>query len=47
LLLGLEEEVWKMTGLTAHILGFSDRGKVAEGQAADLVVFDPLRVLRR
>ena len=33
-----------MTGLTAHILGFSDRGKVAEGYAADLVVFDPLRV---
>lgn len=42
--IGLEEAVRKMTGLTAHILGFSDRGKVAEGYAADLVVFDPLRV---
>ncbi|MCP5287168.1 MAG: D-aminoacylase [Burkholderiaceae bacterium] len=36
----LETAVWKMTGLTARNFGLSDRGTVAVGQAADLVVFD-------
>ena len=36
----LETAVWKMTGLTARNFGLADRGTVAVGQAADLVVFD-------
>ena len=37
----LEEAVRRMTSLAAHRLGLYDRGIVAPGMAADLVVFDP------
>ncbi|GMV45229.1 MAG: N-acyl-D-amino-acid deacylase [Pseudomonadota bacterium] len=36
----LETAVWKMTGLTARNFGLTGRGTLAEGQHADLVVFD-------
>lgn len=36
----LETAVWKMTGLTASNFGLAGRGVLAEGAAADVVVFD-------
>ena len=40
----LETAVWKMTGLTAGHFGLADRGRIAEGFAADLTLFDAERV---
>ena len=45
--MALQEIVRKMTGYPASLLGLEDRGVVREGAAADLVVFDPLRVTDR
>jgi N-acyl-D-amino-acid deacylase len=36
----LETAVWKMTGLTARNFGLRERGTLAVGQHADVVVFD-------
>jgi N-acyl-D-amino-acid deacylase len=41
-LLSLEEAIYKMTGLPAKILGLKDRGHIAVGKKADLVLFNPL-----
>jgi N-acyl-D-aspartate/D-glutamate deacylase len=43
-LLGWEEAIRKMTGLSAAILGLSDRGTLRPGAAADLVIVDPVAV---
>ena len=46
-LLSLPAAIRKMTGLAADHMGLHDRGYVREGQAADLVLFDPDTVIDR
>ncbi|HYI21726.1 MAG TPA: D-aminoacylase [Candidatus Limnocylindrales bacterium] len=43
-LLGIEEAVRKMTTAPAARLGLTDRGRLADGYRADIVVFDPKTV---
>ena len=45
--LTLPNAIYKMTGMPAKRLGLKDRGLIREGCAADLVVFDLLRVKDR
>lgn len=42
--ISIEEAVRRMTSLAAHRLGLYDRGTVAPGMVADLVMFDPARL---
>ncbi|MDA3041447.1 MAG: D-aminoacylase [Actinomycetota bacterium] len=42
--LSLEEAVRRMTSLSCDRFGFVDRGRVGEGQFADLVLFDPAAI---
>ncbi len=44
-ILGLEEAVRRMTSLSANRFGLVDRGRVAEGLFADLVLFDPATII--
>src|SRR3954465_4914121 len=44
-LLGLPQAVFKMTGGAAMALGLAERGTIAEGKAADLVIFDPENII--
>ena len=42
--ISLPHAIRSMTGLSAQILGLTDRGRIAPGMKADVVVFDPERV---
>ena len=42
--LGLAQAIHKMTGLSAERFRMADRGVLAAGKAADVVVFDPARI---
>lgn len=46
-LLDLATAVYKMTGLPAKIMRLADRGLIAQGYWADLVLFDPQRIADR
>lgn len=46
-LLGLEEGIRRITGLPASRLGLKDRGRIAEGMRADIVVFNPGQVTEK
>ena len=46
-ILSLEEAVRRMTSLAADHMGFADRGRIAPGMVADLVLFDPETVSDR
>lgn len=43
----LEEAIRKMTSLPADHFGFRDRGRLAAGLAADIVIFDAAKVADR
>lgn len=45
--LTLEEAIHRGTALAADHMGITDRGRLATGQAADLVLFDPATVVDR
>jgi len=46
-IMSLEEAVRRMTSATAALLGIGDRGRLAVGTFADVVVFDPATVADR
>ena len=46
-MVSLPEAIRKMTSLAADNVGIKDRGRIAPGTFADLVLFDPATVIDR
>jgi N-acyl-D-amino-acid deacylase len=46
-LFSLPEAIYKMTGMPAARFGLTQRGRIREGYYADLVLFDPERIIDR
>jgi N-acyl-D-aspartate/D-glutamate deacylase len=44
-LMPIEKAIYKMTGQSADFFGFKDRGRIAVGHFADLVLLDPATVI--
>lgn len=45
--ISLQKAIYKMSGFPAERFGLKDRGRIAEGLAADVVIFDPETVADR
>ena len=45
--IALEEAIAKMTSRSAAMLGLTDRGVIAQGKKADVVIFDPATIADR
>lgn len=43
--LGWEEAIYKMTRMPAEIIGIEDRGIIQKGACADIVIFDPEKII--
>lgn len=41
----IEKAIMKMTSMPANRMGLNDRGEIAEGKKADLVIFDPKTII--
>ena len=46
-LFSIEAAIHKMTGLTARVFHLKHRGRLAPGYYADLVIFDPAKLIDR
>jgi len=46
-LISLESVVHRMTALPARVFGLADRGRIAEGMAADITIFNPDLIVDR
>jgi N-acyl-D-amino-acid deacylase len=44
-LFSLQEAIYKMTGMPAEKFGLPQRGRIREGYYADLVLFDPEKII--
>lgn len=44
-LFAMDEAIHRMTGFSAKKFGLHDRGEIAPGKAADLVLFDPKKII--